>query len=123
MTVSDFVGTYRVRTANLGVPLGWSYAGPSVVVGQTVVIASNGQDQAIVTINGQDFDFNWSDASRTLQRSFDVTATPPGTTAEFLPALNQISLIESGRFKAIYAASTAGDPQQVGIWGADNGGG
>ncbi len=123
MTLSDYVGSYCVRTANLGVPVGWIYAGPSVVVGQMVVIASSGEDKAIVTIDGQDFDFDWSDASQTLQRSFDVIAAPPGSSAEFLPALNQISLIENGKFKAIYAASIAGDPQQVGVWGADNGGG
>ncbi len=122
MTIEDYAGTYTVRTANLEVPTGWTYDGPSVAVGQIVVISVVDKDTACVQVGNQPFEYQWAADSLTLQHFFSVTAAPTGSGNQSLPALNQISLASNGSFKAIYSATIAGDPQQVGVWGADDGG-
>lgn len=122
-TLNDFFGKYTVKTANLTVPVGWSYDGPSVEIGQELSIDDDGQGGAVLNTNGNSYPFSWSPQDLALQRVYQVTATAPVPGEELLPVITQISLVSDGTYKAIYAATVAGDPQQVGVWGADNGGG
>ncbi len=122
MDISDYFATYTVRTDSLETP-GFRYSGPSVAINDTIVIGEGPLNTARVTFNDdRHFDFRWCEDSRTLYYEHRVEFTPIGGTQESGPARCQLSLAIDGQYKMIYAGTYVGDPQQVGVWGADTGG-
>lgn len=127
MDIGDFVGTYTVWTANQNFQ-GNSYLGPKVQVGDTVKVEQTGTNTADITFTGgnsQSYTYHWSDTSSTLHCDFtNIPYTDPQGNPQTTTGRTQVSLMDAcNGYKSIYACFIAGDPQQVGVWGADNGGG
>jgi len=132
MDINSFEGTYTVRTANQNYH-GNQYIGFHVQPGDGVSIAPRPDHPNQVSITftptsggaGQEYTYDYSGSSESLYCEFqNIPFTDPAGNPQVTDGRMEISLlIGNNGYKAIYAAFIAGDPQQVGVWGADNGGG
>lgn len=118
---------YRVSSCDLRVPQDWHWEGPRLTPGDTLLVADLQPRKRLklTVVQGDQssgpFEFTWVDADGVYVHRFAATALH-GDRPEKVEVTWCLTLVDHAvdGFQALYACTIAGDPEQVGVWGADN---
>jgi hypothetical protein len=118
-TIDDFFGTYQITQGSYYVDENDPRRAVTAESEVQIVAAHGGQ---------ADFTVVGAVGLGPLRCAFDADRQCLGYATEDYegtgePLVLQVSLYTDGAYKSVYGAMVFGDPENVGVWGADGGGG